>query len=105
MKEKAGKYENLSQEMEQKIKKVIQDLKNDYDFDYINTSNTIEIKIKDSEGKVRKWFGITKAIEIPLESKTYPIEKFLEARIRFPDDDHVEAMKKLKGLKEAQEGG
>ena len=105
MKEKAGKYENLSQEMEQKIEKVIKDLENDFNFDYKNTPNKIEIKIKDGKGGIIKWFGITKGIEIPIENESYPIEKVLEASIRFPDDDHAESIKKLEELKESQEGG
>ena len=49
MKEKAGKYENLSQEMEQKIEKVINDLENDFNFDYIEKVLEASIRFPDDD--------------------------------------------------------
>ena len=97
--------EKLIQGMDKKIKKVLKDLEDDYNFDSITTENKINIEIKDDKGEIRKRFVIIKKIKIPVGSEMYDIEKFLEARIRFPDDEPAKAIEKLEELKESQKGG
>ncbi|MEK7630349.1 MAG: hypothetical protein AAB432_03180 [Patescibacteria group bacterium] len=70
-----------------------------------DTPDTITIAIKDAKGNIIKEFGFLRKEKIPTNygNDEVELEKIIEARLLFPDDDPDAALKKIEALKQKRD--
>ena len=59
------------------------------------TPETVLIKMKDVEGSVIKEMGFMKDEHLPINGHPTPVEKVIEARMRFPDLNVADAIAEI----------
>ena len=91
----------VSQETEEKVKQTIARLRDEgFEFDFDETPDTYIITTKDENGREKSTHLMKLGSVLPSGSSSYDIEGFIEARLRYPDDDINIAVRKLKEEKE-----
>ncbi len=92
----------VSEEVAEKVKQTVLRLREEgFKFDFEETPDTYVVTTKDEKGKEKRTH-ITKLMggNLPLAGGSLGIEDFIEARLRYPDDDINIAVRKLEEDKE-----
>lgn len=75
----------------------VERMRNEYgiDAEIIDDTETVLIKLKNSEGEIVKEMGFMKNSYLPIDAHNVSIEDVVEARMRFPDEDVAEAVARI----------
>ncbi len=86
----------VSRETEAKVRRTVDRLREEgFVFDFAETPDTYIITTKDKEGKEKSTHLMKLNGVLPLDNSSYAVEDFIEARLRYPDDDINIAVRKL----------
>ncbi len=87
----------VSKEVEDKVIKRVEQLRAEgFEFGFEDTPDTYVITTLDKDGKEKRTHLLKIGGILPSAGDSYKIEDFIEARLRYPDDDINIAVRKLK---------
>ncbi len=91
-------YNKLSDKEDKRVSKMFERVKNEvpYEFEIEETADMLMVRRKDEEGK-EIGMGFTKIGDTVkcIDGSEYPFSDIVEARIKFPNDPVIDAIKKL----------
>ncbi len=95
--EKPHAYEKLSEKARDSLKKTLDALKSEFGntIEIIETSDVIAVTVEKGMEHERTLNFTKIGDKLPVSSLWYPIEKVVEASVRYPDEDLETAIQRL----------